>query len=118
MHSEPHDHNDSSLSSFFTGAVVGGILALTFGTEDGRKFAKNLVKTVKVLGEELNKQAGNLPETTKELRQQTQEHLDTLADSVRQINTTVQNTGQQVINRLHRDLSDGSFFTRDGKPLS
>lgn len=110
------DQQDHSLSSFFTGTIVGAVIALTLGTEDGRKFAKNLAKTVKYLGDELGKQAGNISEHPDQFRQQTQTKINDFAKSVQEVNQTIQHTGQQVIGRLHRDASD--YFNQDGKPLN
>lgn len=112
------EYQDHSLSSFFTGAVVGSLIALTLGTEDGRKFGKNLIKTVKYLGEELQKQANNFPENTDAFRQQARSRVEDFNQGVQDLNSTVQNVGNQVINYLHRDQNNTSHFTKDGKPLS
>lgn len=116
MNNSNHDSSDHTAGSFITGAIVGALVALSLGTEEGRRISGNLINVLKGLSKDIGKEVKKTPQF-QQIENKVTDYQQEFRKSVTELNSNIQNTGRQVIDRLHR-MDSPDFFQKDGKTLS
>ena len=115
MNNSNQDYADHAASSFFTGAIVGALVALSLGTEEGRKISQKLFHSLKDISSDVGKDIKATP-NYQQIEDKVADYHQEFRQSVSDLNSSIQTTGRQVIDRLHR--LTGSSLGKDDQPLS